>query len=100
MKHIDKKTNLKRKKCNHFIFGIDNLIFHAGFNVYAGLISVIREQKYHDDEECDTFQKACEYLGMKWREFDLSPTPKVQSLERHEPEFMWRYRRLFAEDSI
>jgi hypothetical protein len=94
--------NKSEEEKNAIILGVDNLIFSMQdlMSMLDFIISVMREQKYHNDEECETFQKACEYLGMKWREYGLSPTPKVHSLERHVPEFMWRYRRLFAEDSI
>ena len=64
------------------------------------IIATMREQRKHDDEECKLFEKSCKYLGMRWREYGLSPTPKLHSLERHVPDFMWRYRRLFGEDSI
>ena len=53
------------------------------------IVCTMREQRYHDDEECEIFEKACKYLGHAWRR-----------LEKHVPWFMSRYRRLFGEDSI
>jgi len=64
------------------------------------IVFTMREQRYHTDEECEIFENACKYLGHAWRECNLSPTCKIHSLETHVPWFMWRYRRLFGEDSI
>ena len=64
------------------------------------IVCTMREQRYHDDEECEIFEKACKYLGYAWSRYNLSPTCKLHSLEKHVPWFMWRYRRLFGEGSI
>ena len=64
------------------------------------IISVIREDKAHSDEECDIFKKACDYLGYIWRHYGLSVTPKLHHLECHAPIFLWKYRRFFGENGI
>jgi len=63
-------------------------------------MSIKREQRKHTDEECELFQKACLCYGAKWREYQLSVTPKVHQIESHVVKFMWDFRRIFGEDSI
>jgi hypothetical protein len=64
------------------------------------IICVMREQRTHDDDECELFDKAVNYLGYIWRLYGFSPTPKLHYLEAHAPTFFWRYRRFFGEDGI
>ena len=81
---------------------LDELIVHMKdiMAILDYIISVMREDRSHSDEECDIYQKACNYLGYIWRLYGLSVTPKFHFLEAHAPKFLWKYRRFFGEDGI
>ena len=81
---------------------LDELIVHMKdiMAILDYIISVMREDRSHSDEECDIYQKACNYLGYIWRLYGLSVTPKFHFLEAHAPKFLWKYRRFFDEDGI
>ena len=64
------------------------------------IVSIMREQRKHTDKECEIFEKACLCFGAKWREYGFSVTPKIHLVESHCCQFMKKYRRFFAEDSI
>ena len=69
-------------------------------SLFEYIVNVMREQRFHDDDECQIFKDACELFGAKWREFKFSPTVKLHSLEKHIVDKMLAVRRLFAEDGI
>lgn len=81
---------------------IDTLIYQMMdlMSLFDYIVSVMREQRYHNDDECQIFENACICFGDKWRQYGLSVTPKLHQVEIHVVDFMKKYRRLFAEDSI
>ena len=58
------------------------------------IISVMKEDRAHSDEECDIFKKAFDYLGYIWRHYGL------HHLECHSPIFCGSNRRFFGENGI
>ena len=64
------------------------------------IVSVMREDRGHTDEECTTFKLACDYFGYIWRLYGLPAIPKLHYLEAHCPPFLQQFRRFFGEDGM
>lgn len=96
---IINKSELTKEKLKR---DIDTLISNLTelMELFDVIISIMREQRKHTYDECEIFEKACLCFGSKWREYQFSVTPKVHQVESHCCQFMWKYRRFFAEDSI
>lgn len=85
---------------------IDEYIRHLrdlmGAMDYAFSVSA-NQDHVATDEECDTFEQVCKFIGSKWRSFlKLSCPPKLHMLESHMWVHLRRFRNLgvFGEDPV
>ena len=100
---MEPKSNEKKAELN-VETGTDELIHDMKdlMSVLDFIVFTMKEQRYHTDDECKTFENACKYRRDTLYTYKLSPICKlhINSLEKHVPWFMKTYRRLFGKDNI
>ena len=88
--HVDGVPNKTEEEKVSLIEQIERFTVHMKdvMVVLDYIVSVVREDRSHTDEECTTFKLACDYFGYSWRLYGLPTTPKLHYLEAHCPPFL------------